>query len=98
MEFDLQQIKDRYEFLNRAGLYQHPSLKSKSASNAEAFPLISDIVETELPKFIEEVAGNAFSVSDYELFVKLLNEEFDDQDERDYYLENGFVDEEAIER
>ena len=60
--------------------------------------LISDVVETELPNFIEEVAGNGFTITDYEFFVKLLNEEFDDEDERDYYLENGFVDEEAIEK
>ena len=70
----------------------------KSSSIAEAYPLISDVVETELPKFIQEVAGNGFTITDYEFFVKLLNEEFDDEDERDYYLENGFVDEEAIEK
>ena len=82
LTFDLQHIKDRYEFLNRAGLYQHPSLKSHSMTAAEAYPNIADVVETKDEAFVNDVAGEGvFSVEDYKMFVKMLNEEEDVQDE-----------------
>ena len=87
--YDFMYIKDRYEFLLRAGLYQYPSLKSKALS-AEAYPKISEIVETTLATFVREVAGHGFQVEDFELFVKSLNSEFDDREEALAYLENGF--------
>ena len=77
--------------MNRAGLYQHPNIKSHS-SIAEAYPLISDIVELRLPVFINDVVRNGFTVRDYELFVKMLNEEFQSKDENMNYMDVGYED------
>ena len=86
--FDLQHIKDRYEFLNRAGLYQHPSVKSHG-NRSEAYPNVSDVVETKLSVFIKDVAKNGFLVQDYEYFIKMLNEDSHTKEERIHYINEG---------
>ena len=91
LNYDFLMIKDRYEFLLRSGLYQHPSLKSLGPK-AEAKPPISEIVETKLETFIDEVVGHGFTVEDYHLFKKMLDEEFDASEENIWYIENGFED------
>ena len=49
---------------------------------AEAYPNIADVVETKDEAFVNDVAGEGvFSVEDYKMFVKMLNEEEDVQDE-----------------
>ena len=88
-------MQDRYEFLKRAGLYQHPSMKLKGPS-VDAFPLINEVIETNLQTFIKEVAGNGFKIEDYKLFRELMLEEFDEEDEKEWYLENGFEDDDEI--
>ena len=95
LNYDLLMIKDRYEFLLRTGLYQHPSLKSLGPK-AEAKPPIKEIAETKLETFIDEVVGHGFTVEDYNLFKKMLDEEFDRKEENLWYIENGFEDEDFI--
>lgn len=91
LNYDILTIKDRYEFLLRAGLYQHPSLKSLGPK-AEAKPHIKEIAETNIETFISEVVGHGFTVDDYQLFCKMLNEEFDVDDERIGYIQHGHED------
>ena len=95
LNYDLLMIKDRYEFLLRTGLYQHPSLKSLGPK-AEAKPPIKEIAETKLETFIAEVVGHGFTVEDFNLFKKMLDEEFDRKEETLWFIENGFEDEEFI--
>lgn len=95
LSYDLTHIKDRYDFLLRAGLYQHPTLKSKTNEPAEAYPKISDIVETDLPTFIDQVAGNGFTPDDFTLFVNMLNSELDDEHESLEFLQQGYTEDES---
>ena len=84
-------LQDRYEFLVRTGLYRHPDMKSKSLK-AEAYPLVNDVIETDLELYINEVVGNGLKVEEFELFVKLRNEEFETQEESMLHLELGYED------
>ena len=43
-----------------------------------------------------EVVGHGFTVEDYNLFKKMLDEEFDRKEESLWYIENGFEDEDLI--
>lgn len=89
-------FQDRYEFLHRAGLYQHPSLKNLS-TKAEAYPPITEIVETNLKTFIFEVVRNGFRPEEFELFVKMLDHEnCESLSEKAAYLEQGHDIEEEV--
>ena len=96
VSFDLNMIQDRYDFLNRAGLYQHPDLKSKSLKS-EAYPFVGDIVETKMDTFLKETCANLLTDEDFQLFVKLKNQEFDRDDESLSFLANGYEVEDLIE-
>ena len=63
-------------------------MKSKSLK-AEAYPLVNDVIETDLEFYINEVVGNGLKVEEFELFVKLRNEEFETQEESMLHLELG---------
>ena len=79
----------------RTGLYIHPNVKNISLE-AEAYPLINDVVETDLETFIDNVVGHGLTVEEFELFVKLRNEEFETQKETIMHLEQGYEDQEAL--
>ena len=48
-------FQNRFLFLDRAGLYKHPSAKSLGSSKS-AFPLVSDIVGGTDEEFLEKVS------------------------------------------
>lgn len=84
-------LQSRYEFVLRAGLYRHPSIKSLG-TKAEALPLIGDIVETDLETFVTKVVENGVTIEEFNVFVNVLDEEFDSEEERLWFVENGFED------
>ena len=88
-------LQDRYEFLLRAGLYRHPSMKDLGLKS-EAYPLIQDVIETDLETFINDVVGHGLKMEEFELFVKLMNEEFETEEESMSHLEHGYEDEELV--
>ena len=79
----------------RTGLYIHPNVKNVSLE-AEAYPLINDIVETDLEIFINNVVGHGLTIEEFELFVKLRNEEFETQREIILHLEQGYEDQDTL--
>ena len=93
--YDLQEVKIRYEFLLRAGLYRHPSPKD-IGTRAEAYPLVGEIVETSVKEFITNVVGNGITMEEFELFSKMRAAEFDDKEEAEWFLENGYEDPDIV--
>ena len=71
-------------------------MKSKTLK-AEAYPLVNDVIETDLEFYINEVVGHGLKVEEFELFVKLRNEEFETQEESMMHLELGYEDHEFAE-
>ena len=59
MYFSFYEVKicfqNRFLFLDRAGLYKHPSAKSLGSSKS-AFPLVSDVVGGTDEEFLEKVS------------------------------------------
>lgn len=64
----------RYIFLERSGLYSHPTYKDVGSSRS-ASPLIDRITDTSDEEFMEEVVGHGFTVDDMEALRRTLSEE-----------------------
>ena len=54
-------------------------------------------METNLKSFIKDVATPGLTEEEYELFVKMMDHEFDSKEERLWYIEMGYEDEDLLE-
>lgn len=73
--YNLEFISQRYEFLNRAGMYKHPNPKGIEDS-LRAFPLLKDIVDVDQQHFLEILCGGIFTENEFNIFKHIMiNEE-----------------------
>lgn len=75
--YDLEEeIKPRYLFLERAGLYQHPSPKSIGV-HAAADPSVGDVLNTDLIEYLALACGSKLTAEEYNTFLSVLLAERD---------------------
>ncbi len=71
------EIRPRYLFLERAGLYKHPHPKSVGM-NSRAEPPVHEVVNTPLDEFLGVTAGAKLSAEEYNTFLSVLHSEDED--------------------
>ncbi|TRY72399.1 hypothetical protein TCAL_00290 [Tigriopus californicus] len=77
---DCEMLRSRYLFLDRSGIYKHPSAKSLELEDT-AKPNINLIVIPSVPKFLAKCTQGCLSVEEYNTFLSLLAQE--DMESRD---------------
>jgi len=84
---DLHFYKNRYEFLNRAGLYKHPDPNQKGMKMSEATPHFTKICDTSEEEFIKQCAPR-LTLEEFHVLKSLLyleqeelNENLDAEDD-----------------
>ncbi len=86
------EIKPRYLFLERAGLYRHPNPKSIGLT-ARAEPNVGDVLNTDLEEFLAFACDGKLTAEEYNTFLGVLLDERDRPEEFHTLMDDGIEDE-----